>query len=685
MKKSRKKIDNKLFVGILLIIVILIIVISFSGKLKEVFNIGEEDKLEGELGTASLFEVSGPSLIAHYEFEDDEAVWSSGKRRTEKSTKTLSYFLVKDSSGNNNNGKFYGGRIRNYVDGKNGKGLSLDGVDDYIYIPHSSDFNSISNEMSFSAWIKPAQIKLSSIIIKGADMEEDFEMLMDDNGDIFSTFDGASSRFQNLFQTNLIVDEWVHIMITYKNNGDWILYKDGSPVDILSGSQTLKIDSVATFVGREAGPNRYFNGLIDNVGIWNYALSQEEVLAEYGGVEVIPDCVFTPTDYLTVCADGWQCNSESNKCDTLLITETTLEFGESIKGPHIHNNYITWTHHKGPDLGTLFLCDLTKNGQTGGCLETDEKTTITENHADYSHTDSAVIYGNKLLWSEIIWSDVYDDYVKSLHMLNLDTLDQRRITPFSYSANYIDPSIYENIIIWSEWHYSTSTIFMCDLTKDGQTGGCEETDTKTIIETLNVGGYYGIQDPKIHGNIISWGIDLGGTMFYMCDLTKNGQTGGCEETDEKVAIESEWGYVPPIRYYDLGEDIIVWPEYSGPTVLLYCHPSKNGQDGGCKDTDLKNSFSEGDHYEALPSTDGRYIVWTDFWGVEQGGETIEDDLFLCDLTLNGQDGGCSIGDLKTVLYDGDYNADTDPGIMYLHNNKIVFRTGGSGIYLVRFN
>jgi hypothetical protein len=59
--------------------------------------------------------------------------------------------IAHDYSGNSNDGTIYGAT---WVDGKVGKALSFDGVDDYVRVNDSSNFD-ITDAITIEAWIKP--------------------------------------------------------------------------------------------------------------------------------------------------------------------------------------------------------------------------------------------------------------------------------------------------------------------------------------------------------------------------------------------------------------------------------------------------------------------------------------------------------------------------------------------------
>lgn len=72
-------------------------------------------------------------LVAHWSFDDGEGE------------------IAKDSSGNGNHGKVHGAK---WVEGKTGRALQLDGVNDYVEIPDSRSLHP-QNAITVEAWIYP--------------------------------------------------------------------------------------------------------------------------------------------------------------------------------------------------------------------------------------------------------------------------------------------------------------------------------------------------------------------------------------------------------------------------------------------------------------------------------------------------------------------------------------------------
>jgi len=192
---------------------------------------------------------------------------------------------AKDSSPYGNHGTIYGAtRVRGII----GKALSFDGVDDYVDCGNKPIYN--FTEFSVAIWINgkilPSDLGHSlSFIGRGYDSSnyEGWDLNWWTNDYIYFTV-GNGSTFQEprfLFQKT---NEWHHIVGTY--DGTTIkLFLDGEFKD----SKTLtgfKNKDASLFVGRSYR-TYYFNGLIDEVRIYNRALSPGEIKIIYAFTKYI--------------------------------------------------------------------------------------------------------------------------------------------------------------------------------------------------------------------------------------------------------------------------------------------------------------------------------------------------------------------------------------------------------------
>lgn len=207
------------------------------------------------------------------------------------------YWKMNETSGNtvadsiaSNNGTANGTTI---VSGVLGQARNFDGYDDAVVVPHSSSLEGMSR-LTISAWIKPSTIQYIGYIITkatiGAVIEpknnpysisrraSEIDALIG-NG---TTFRGVTGR------TRLSADRLYHLVMTY--DGTTLkLYVNGAedastPANIgalTSSAERLYMGkSASAFYGAGIYP---FGGIIDEVGIWNRALTREEISRLYNG------------------------------------------------------------------------------------------------------------------------------------------------------------------------------------------------------------------------------------------------------------------------------------------------------------------------------------------------------------------------------------------------------------------
>lgn len=186
-----------------------------------------------------------------------------------------------DSSGNGNNGTLQNGA--GFAVCKVGQGFTFDGADDQITIPDNANQNGGTN-LTIEAWINPSSLPHGGTILQkrtsgntggyvleptqtsggGAPNGLQFVIMI---GGVYSTLNPA-----NVLNSNV----WQHVSATY--DGAFMrIYVNG--VEVANKPQTGAIDNVAApiVVGRNAANFTGFPGKIDEISVYNRALSAEEV------------------------------------------------------------------------------------------------------------------------------------------------------------------------------------------------------------------------------------------------------------------------------------------------------------------------------------------------------------------------------------------------------------------------
>jgi N-acetylneuraminic acid mutarotase len=177
-----------------------------------------------------------------------------------------------DSSGNGNHGNLTNGPT--WVSGKIGGALSFDGVNDHVRI------GNVLNNMSsscFSLWFKPASVPSGHgyMVFK----EHTYALTLASNGGVHLNFgNGSEWGNTNVYTTLLELNKWYNVTAT-RESGIMKVFID---INLLANNfyNTSFGSNSWPLVFGGIGTNS-FNGLIDDIRIYDRALSAEEVLALY--------------------------------------------------------------------------------------------------------------------------------------------------------------------------------------------------------------------------------------------------------------------------------------------------------------------------------------------------------------------------------------------------------------------
>jgi len=195
---------------------------------------------------------------------------------------------IYDSSGNGNNGTLYLGTSGNtsipsaWVSGKHGSALSFDGVDDYVRVPHSSNLV-FTNKFTFVGWIYPKDFSYDRNYGRRVFHKGDNPMihLLVTYSFRFRLKIGGVTYDFSAPANSLTVNTWHHIAAVY--DGSFVrLYVNG--VKVLESARTGNLDTNTEdlFIGIHSSLTAgAFNGLIDDVRIYNYARTPEQILQDY--------------------------------------------------------------------------------------------------------------------------------------------------------------------------------------------------------------------------------------------------------------------------------------------------------------------------------------------------------------------------------------------------------------------
>ncbi|RJR27994.1 hypothetical protein C4561_00620 [candidate division WWE3 bacterium] len=183
----------------------------------------------------------------------------------------------------------------NGASGKRNGSLAFDGTDDYVSVTDNSVFD-ITTKGSITAWINPTVLEYASIIGKwvagGNQVSYSVDInpfggvaiLLDDNG---APFTGTSCTVTTT-TTPLVVGNWHHVAFTYDASTP-IVYIDGrAQFTSVSGTCPSSIfDSTSPFtIGALNTTQNFFNGLVDEVKVYNYPLTADQIRTDFNAGSV---------------------------------------------------------------------------------------------------------------------------------------------------------------------------------------------------------------------------------------------------------------------------------------------------------------------------------------------------------------------------------------------------------------
>ena len=226
---------------------------------------GKEDnawETPSVLGTAEL-----AGLIARWTFDE-----STGS-------------VAADSSGNGNEGTLQGNPAWQPSGGKIKGALLFHGDSDYVKVANESRFD-IAGQVTVAAWIKVNRFdkEWQAIVTKGDSAWRLQRNRGTDSLELACT--GlkvpGDSPYGGLYGQKGVNDgQWHHVAGVYDGQKMYV-YIDGAVDVSQTASGAIGTNDLPVYIGENSEmANRFWNGLIDDVRIYNYGLSEDQIKALY--------------------------------------------------------------------------------------------------------------------------------------------------------------------------------------------------------------------------------------------------------------------------------------------------------------------------------------------------------------------------------------------------------------------
>jgi hypothetical protein len=195
---------------------------------------------------------------------------------------------AKDQSINSNDGTVNGATLVSDRNGNTNSAYSFDGVSNWIDCGHNADFDFTQGSLTMNCWINTTDLNSDNeIIAKGNSCENGYKLITQSGLLRGTCGDITQSYTENIYQTSIADGVWhlVTYVIEDLKTANTItkLYVDGV-LKSTSGPDATTTWTTTTLSHLGFGHSNsipscamFYKGLIDDVGMWNRALTQQEI------------------------------------------------------------------------------------------------------------------------------------------------------------------------------------------------------------------------------------------------------------------------------------------------------------------------------------------------------------------------------------------------------------------------
>jgi len=293
-------------------------------------NANNDDDCPGICGNyicEGAYEYADPSSVLLFHFNNDSDYGESN---------TKAY----DFSGNENNGTIFGATYR---PGKFDKGLEFDG-NDYVECSVNKPGAVILKAITIEAWVNETGRKINGTIISRKNGTAHYIFGLN-NGTPYASI-GDGTNFDVTDRTFVMpANEWHHLVFVLDSDvREGYIYYDGSLME--TSNLTYSIGNLtgvnATIGADDGGTSNFFNGTIDDIQIYNRALTAAEIADHYNRQHCPEDCAnplpgvgFSQVDFLFTNANVPDSNIGRVEVD---VAELTSEVGINSGYLNVYTN-----------------------------------------------------------------------------------------------------------------------------------------------------------------------------------------------------------------------------------------------------------------------------------------------------------------------------------------------------------
>ena len=190
--------------------------------------------------------------------------------------------IANDASGNNNKGTLSNATWT--TSGKYGKALSFNGTSSVVNIPDAASLR-LTSAMTVEAWVYPtaAGSVWRTVVMKEVTGELAYALYANEDVNVPAAYVRIGSTSQRVGGTSTLpLNTWTHLAATY-SSGSLRIYTNGVLVSTQALTGSIASSTRPLRIGGNTIWGEYFAGSIDEVKVYNRALSVTEIAADMAG------------------------------------------------------------------------------------------------------------------------------------------------------------------------------------------------------------------------------------------------------------------------------------------------------------------------------------------------------------------------------------------------------------------
>ncbi len=306
-----------------------------------------------------------------------------------------------DESGNGNNGTVNGATLTSDRFGNSNGAYSFNGTSNFISVPDNNTLD-LTNQFTLSTWINLPDYSVGPALQNASGNTDVTRTILGkprtsawNSGYVLSHYPTGQSTTLAGGAANMSccpnigvsgiglppLNTWINITVVY-NGSTLSLYLNGALNNSTQGVFSLDNSSQPLLIGKEfvlVGDNwyRWFKGIIDDIAIWNRALTQQEITALYNPVNCASNTSITPQiNYLTTSSTATFTATTSDPNPSYVWQS---DFGQGFQTLNNVGNY------SGVSTSTLSIANIqvANHNQairvitsSGNCIDTSNTATI---------------------------------------------------------------------------------------------------------------------------------------------------------------------------------------------------------------------------------------------------------------------------------------------------------------------